>query len=82
MERLCRFPRPRGSKIGMAPRLGSIMMVRGSQKAFEERLKQAAIRDSTLDLEIANDWLALDQEQWQRLDGQEKATKPSKPPSA
>jgi CopG family transcriptional regulator/antitoxin EndoAI len=40
--------------------------------ASQERLKQAAIRDRDIDLEIANDWFAVDQEQWQRLEEQEK----------
>jgi len=40
--------------------------------ALPERLKQAAIRDRDLDLEIANDWSAVDQEQWQRFDDQEE----------
>jgi len=42
-----------------------------SPEALQERLKQAAIRDHDLDLGIAGDWLAVDQEQWQRLDKQE-----------
>ena len=43
-----------------------------SPQALQERLKQAAIRDRDLTLEIANDWFAVDREQWQRLDIQEK----------
>jgi CopG family transcriptional regulator/antitoxin EndoAI len=43
-----------------------------SQEALQERLKQAAIRDRDLDLEIANDWSAVDQEQWDRLEKQEQ----------
>ena len=42
-----------------------------SPEALEERLKQAAIRDRDLDTEIANDWFAVDQEQWQKLEDQE-----------
>ncbi len=38
-----------------------------SPGALQEQLKQAALRDRDLDLEIANDWFAVDQEQWQRL---------------
>ena len=41
-------------------------------EALHERLNQAAIRDRDLDLEISHDWLAVDQEQWQQLDTQEK----------
>jgi CopG family transcriptional regulator/antitoxin EndoAI len=33
-----------------------------SPEALQERLKQAALRDRDLDLEIANDWFAVDQE--------------------
>jgi hypothetical protein len=43
-----------------------------SPEALQERLKQAAIRDHDLDLEIASDWFAVDQEQWQKLDKPEK----------
>jgi len=45
-------------------------------EAMQERLKQAALRDRDLDLEIANDWFAVDQEQWHRLDNEEKAPRP------
>jgi CopG family transcriptional regulator/antitoxin EndoAI len=43
-----------------------------SPEALQERLKQAALRDHDLDVEIASDWFAVDQEQWQKLDDQEK----------
>ena len=43
-----------------------------SPQALQEQLKQAAIRDRDLTLEIANDWFAVDREQWHRLDIQEK----------
>ena len=43
-----------------------------SPEALRERLKQDALRDHDLDLEIAGDWFAVDQEQWQKLDDQEK----------
>lgn len=46
-----------------------------SPEALQERLKQAAQRDRDLDLEIANDWLAVDEEQWQKLGGQEKRSR-------
>jgi hypothetical protein len=42
-----------------------------SPEALQERLKQAALRDHDLDLEIASDWSAVDQEQWQKLENQE-----------
>lgn len=42
-----------------------------SSEALQERLKQAALRDRDLDKEIANDWFAVDQEQWQLLEEQE-----------
>jgi hypothetical protein len=41
-------------------------------EALRARLKQAAIRDRDLDQEIAKDWFAVDQEQWQQLDHPEK----------
>ena len=43
-----------------------------SPEALQERLKQAALRDYDLDLEISQDWFAVDQEQWQKLENQEK----------
>ncbi len=43
-----------------------------SPEALQERLKQASLRDRDLDLEIANDWFAVDQEQWQQLENQER----------
>jgi hypothetical protein len=43
-----------------------------SPEALEERLKQAATRDRDLDLEIADDWLPVDREQWQRLEERQK----------
>jgi CopG family transcriptional regulator / antitoxin EndoAI len=39
--------------------------------ALRERLKRAALRDRDLDLEIASDWFAVDQEQWQGLTNQQ-----------
>jgi hypothetical protein len=47
-----------------------------SPEALHERLKAASIRDRDLSLEIMNDWFAVDQEEWQRLD------KPEKPATA
>ena len=47
-----------------------------SPEALYERLKQAAIRDRDLDLEISHDWSAVDQEQWQQLNTQEKPKRP------
>jgi len=47
------------------------------QQALQQRLKQAAIRDRDLDLEIARDWFAADQEQRQQLEGQQR--RPRKP---
>ena len=42
-----------------------------SREALHERLRQAVLRDRDLDLEIGDDWSAVDQEQWQGLDRQE-----------
>ena len=39
-------------------------------EALQERLKQAALRDRDLDLEISSDWFAVDGEQWQKLENQ------------
>ena len=43
-----------------------------SPEALHERLKAASIRDRDLSLEIANDWFAVDQEQWDKLEKQEQ----------
>ncbi|MGA3239094.1 MAG: hypothetical protein ABSG03_22680 [Bryobacteraceae bacterium] len=48
-----------------------------SPEALQERLKQAAIRDRDLDLEISHDWFAVDQEQWQQLNAREKQPGPT-----
>ena len=48
-----------------------------SPEALEERLRQAALRDHDLDREIASDWFAVDQEQWQKLENQENRRAPS-----
>ena len=48
-----------------------------SPQALQERLKQAAIRDRDLDLGITQDWLAVDQEQWQQLDAHEQRATPA-----
>jgi hypothetical protein len=46
-----------------------------SAEALHERLKQAALRDRDIDVEIAGDWFAVDQEQWRKLDDQENPRK-------
>src|SRR3954468_1858152 len=43
-----------------------------SQESLEQRLKAAAIRDRDIAVEIADDWKAVDQEQWQKLEQQEQ----------
>lgn len=43
-----------------------------SPEALKDRLKKAVIRDRDLTSEIAQDWFAVDQEQWQRMDKEEK----------
>ena len=49
-----------------------------SPEALREQLKQAALRDRDIDLEVAEDWFAVDQEQWQRLDQEETPAKSSR----
>jgi CopG family transcriptional regulator/antitoxin EndoAI len=44
---------------------------------LRERLKQGALANAKLDLEIAEEWFPVDQELWQRLDQEEQAKKPS-----
>jgi len=43
-----------------------------SAEALHKRLKQAALRDLDLDADMASDWFAVDQEQWRKLDEQDK----------
>jgi CopG family transcriptional regulator/antitoxin EndoAI len=44
---------------------------------LRERLKQGALANAKLDLEIAEEWFQVDQELWQRLE-KEEAKKPSR----
>ena len=48
-----------------------------STEAVRTQLEKAAVRDQDLDLEIAQEWFAVDQESWQKLDQEEQ--RPSKP---
>jgi hypothetical protein len=48
-----------------------------STEALRAQLEQTAVRDRDLDREVAEDWLAVDQEIWQRLDQAEKHRKPA-----
>src|ERR1700704_2248016 len=66
-----RLSRP-GQRSRFIERAVQHYVTTASQEALQERLKQAAIRDQDLDLEIASDWFAVDQEQWQQIDNQEK----------
>jgi len=44
---------------------------------LRERLKQGALANTKLDLEIAEEWFPVEQEAWQRLDREERAAKTS-----
>ena len=66
-----RLSRP-GQRSRFIARAVQHYVITASPEALQERLKQAALRDHDLDLEIASDWFAVDQEQWQRLDKQER----------
>ncbi len=48
-----------------------------STEALRARLEKAAIRDRDLDHQVAEDWLAVDRETWERLEATEKAKKPA-----
>jgi len=65
-----RMARP-GQRSRFIDRAVQHYVATASAEALQERLKQAALRDRDLDLEIAGDWFAVDQEQWQKLDEQE-----------
>ncbi|HLK50138.1 MAG TPA: hypothetical protein VKT49_18465 [Bryobacteraceae bacterium] len=58
----------RGQRSRFIERAVQHYVATNSPQALQERLKQAALRDRDLDLEIAGDWSAVDQEQWQRLE--------------
>ena len=42
---------------------------------LRERLKQGALANARLDLEIAEEWFPVEQEAWQRLDREERTAK-------
>lgn len=44
-------------------------------EVLQERLREAALRDRDLDLEIAADWAVVDQEPWQELDAPKRRDK-------
>ena len=66
-----RLARP-GQRSRFIDRAVQHYVATASAEALRGRLKQAALRDHDLDLEIAGDWFAVDQEQWQKLDEQER----------
>ena len=45
---------------------------------LRERLKQGALANAKLDLEIAAEWFPAEQEQWRRLEHEEQPKKPSR----
>ena len=45
---------------------------------LRERLKQGALANAKLDLEIAEEWFLVEQEAWQKLDREERAAKTSR----
>jgi mRNA-degrading endonuclease toxin of MazEF toxin-antitoxin module len=71
-----RLARP-GQRSRFIPRAVQHYVATASPEALQERLKQAAIRDRDLDLEISHDWFAVDQEQWRQLDTQENTPVPT-----
>jgi len=68
---LDRLARP-GQRSRFIERAVQHYVATASAEALQKRLKDAAVRDRDLDLEIASDWFAVDQQQWQKLDEQEK----------
>ena len=49
-----------------------------SASNLRERLKQGALANAGLDLEIAEEWFPAEQEVWKRLDREEKTAKTSR----
>ena len=66
-----RLARP-GQRSRFIDRAVQHYVATASAEALQGRLKQAALRDHDLDLEIAGDWFAVDQEQWRQPGTQEK----------
>src|ERR1022692_5293669 len=73
---LDRLARP-GQRRRFIDRAVQHYVTTASPEGLQERLRQAALRDRDLDLEIASDWFAVDQEQWQKLENQESRCAPS-----
>ena len=48
-----------------------------STEALRAQLERAVVRDRDLDREVAQDWFAVDQEAWQRLETPNAAHKPA-----
>lgn len=48
-----------------------------STEALRKRLEQAVVRDRDMERQIADEWFAVDQEIWQRLDESEQRRKPT-----
>ena len=71
VQTIDRLSRP-GQRSRFIERAVRYYVTTASPEALQERLKQAALRDHDLDLEIASDWFAVDQEQRQKLENQEK----------
>jgi CopG family transcriptional regulator / antitoxin EndoAI len=71
LKTIDRLSRP-GQRSRFIERAVQHYLTTASPLAVEERLKQAALRDRDLDLEIAGDWYAVDREQWQQLDTPEQ----------
>jgi CopG family transcriptional regulator/antitoxin EndoAI len=71
-----RLSRP-GQRSRFIERAVQHYVTTASPEALQERLRQAALRDRDLDLEIASDWFAVDREQWQKLENQENRQSPS-----
>ena len=71
-----RLSRP-GQRSRFIERAVQHFVATASPEALEERLRQAALRDRDLDREIASDWFAVDQEQWQKRETQENRHAPS-----
>ena len=49
-----------------------------SKANLRQQLKEAALANASLDLEIATEWFPVEQEAWQILERAERVTKPSR----
>jgi hypothetical protein len=69
---------PRGERSRFIDKAVRHYVAQRSAEALHEQLKQAAIRDRDLDLEITDEWSAVDLETWRDIDRNEGRKAPGR----